>query len=349
MATPVSTTTRLLAWFDGNRRPLPWRRPADRADPYRVLVAEVMLQQTRVESVVPYYLRWTDGFPDFRALAAAPESEVLRMWEGLGYYRRARNLKRTAELVVAQHGGRLPSDPGALAALPGIGSYTAAAVRALAFGEAVIAADGNVRRVAARLAAATQRPSPVEAAMSLAALACGPRANEVTEALIELGALVCTPTRPDCQRCPLRTVCAAAASTAPERYPQPVPRAAVPLRERDALVAIVTTPRPALWLVQRPSGGLLGGLWGFPQVERGAWDAHGTVLAEVGPLRHAYSHFRLELRPLRVPPSRLCERVPGSQRVPLDDLGALPLSTLDRVLVRRLAAAGVLGGRYRAA
>ncbi len=364
-------TEALLAWFDHHQRELPWRRPQDRADPYRVLVAEVMLQQTRVDTVVPYYQAWLERFPTVAALASATEDEVLLAWEGLGYYRRARNLRAAAKAIVELHGGAVPTDRDALRALPGIGRYTSAALMATAFGQAIVAVDGNVRRVAARLSGSRQRVSELQAERDLAPLACGPRAAQVGEALIELGALLCTPLSPACDRCPLRPVCVAARTPDPGAFPATPPRSAVPVRRYWALVALthstpcepgaagpglgrsdVTEARPDaelgaspashVWLHKRPSEGLLGGMWGFPQTERRP-PASPLPGSQALPLvQHAYSHFRLELQPLLVGPATLVSWAPDAVAVPLERLATLPLSTVDRLVLQRLRAAGVI-------
>lgn len=363
-------TDALLAWFDRHKRPLPWRSEADRSDPYKVLVAEVMLQQTRVDVVVSYYLRWVRLFPSFAALAMAAEQDVLKAWEGLGYYRRARALRAAASMVEAEFGGCLPHEPAELRRLPGVGRYTAAAVRSLAFGEALIAVDGNVRRVAARVTASETEVSDAEAERLLAHLAVGPRGSEVAEALIELGALVCTPKRPSCAACPLRPSCAAGATENPAFVPTRRAARQVPLRKRVALVALEHQPTARVYLERRPENGLLGGLWGFPQVDAsdarwqssargatgrgpaggpaGTLDPEGPVIKAV---RHAYSHFRLELVPLRVPVSVIEDAAPHAVPVAIDEVDRLPLSAVDRMVLERLRAAGALrpaGERYRA-
>ena len=290
----------LLAHFERHARELPWRRPpaggagpGARRDPYAVLVAEIMLQQTRVDTVIPYFARWMRRFPDLAALAAASEGEVLRVWEGLGYYRRAGRLRRAAEVCVLEHGGRVPGGVAQLRRLPGVGAYTAAAVAAFAFDMPELPVDGNVRRVAARLRGDRGSPSDRDAAEALGPLLAGGRAGDAAEALMELGALVCTPRAPACPSCPLRSGCAAAAAGTPESFGAPVARRAPPKRRRWACVA---TDGGRVWLERRPERALLGGLWGFPQL-----DAEPDGARLLPPVRHAYSHFRLELVPAVVP------------------------------------------------
>jgi A/G-specific adenine glycosylase len=332
----------LLAWFARRARDLPWRR--DRT-PYRVWIAEVMLQQTRAATVAPYYRAWLERFPDVAALAAADEQQVLRAWEGLGYYRRARALHRAAREVVARRAGRLPDDEAGWRTLPGVGPYTAAAVAALAHGRRTVAVDGNVRRVGARLTA-TERPRDEALRAELLPLLPEEAPGRAVEALIELGATVCTPRAPACDACPLRPACAAAAEGAPERYPAPTVRRVPPTRRR---YAPVWRAQGRLWLERRPPGGLLGGMWGLPQREA---RPPGRALA---PIRHAYSHFRLELVPVVVDAAGPAAEPPlasdadagapdGEARwVAHHELSALPLSIVDRTALTRLREAGLLG------
>lgn len=325
-------TEALLFWFDEHRRALPWRNPAVRADPYRVWVSEVMLQQTRVDAVVGYFARWLRRFPDLPSLADASEQEVLRQWEGLGYYRRARNLHAAARAVVANHAGELPRSPEALQRLPGVGRYTARAVAALAYGRPLVAVDGNVRRVVARLHGLSRAPTDLGAEALLEPLVRGPRAAGVGEALIELGALVCSPRSPGCPACPLRPGCAAAATGRPDAFPAPNPRRRPPEVRRVALVA---ADAGAVWLARRPEHGLLGGLWGFPQVAAAPPGA-----ARLEEVRHAYSHFRLRLTPALVSPEALRRAAPDAgppEPVERGSLPSLPLSVVDRRVLAALA------------
>ncbi|MBX7213687.1 MAG: A/G-specific adenine glycosylase [Thermoflexales bacterium] len=317
---------RLLAWFEANRRDLPWRR--EPRDPYAVWMSEAMLQQTQVATVMPYFERWMRRFPDVRALAAAPLDDVLKAWEGLGYYARARNLHRAAQTIVAQ-GGRLPETVDGLCALPGIGRYTAGAIASLAFNRDAPALDGNVKRVLARLFAlgedwAGWQP-PIDLslgprgrtrddllwALDSALLPAG-RAGAFNEAMMELGATRCSPRAPDCPGCPLRTVCAAHAGGSPEAYPVSAPRAALP---RRLVVTAVLRDRDGRALMgQRPSRGLLGGLWEFVgsaplptealSAEEAASALEATLAQRTGlriavqaadfraETQHTYTHFR---------------------------------------------------------
>jgi len=301
-------------WFARARRPLPWRRDYD---PYGVWVSEMMLQQTQVETVLPYYRRWMERFPDVAALAAAPEADVLKAWEGLGYYARARNLHAAAREVVRRHGGRLPADAAALRALPGIGPYTAGAIASIAFNAPEPAVDGNVARVLSRLFALPQAPREPAGARALHTLAAAlvPRrgARDFNQGLMELGALVCRDRAPQCLLCPLRRWCRASAEGSPERYP---PRARRPERPRvDAVMALVEAG--GRWLLRRrPPRGLWGGLWEWPWAERKPGEppeeALARLLAELGlepaepaallgTVRHELTHREFEWHCYRAP------------------------------------------------
>lgn len=328
---PVLASRRpaLIDWFADRARDFPWRT---RRTPYRVWISETMLQQTRAATVVPYFERWMDRFPTVDALARADVADVLAAWEGLGYYRRAHALHRAARTITHELGGRWPDDMGGWRALPGVGPYTAAAVTALAFGAPVVAVDGNVRRVGARLLR-DGAPRDADVAAMLAPLLPASDPGRGTEALIELGATVCTPRAPACAACPLRPACAAAHAGDPEAYPTKRVRGPVPLRERWAVVAL--DPERGVWLERRPDDGLLAGLWGFPQLEER------PAGRELDPIEQVYSHFRLRLRPVVVP-ALATEHGDRARWTALDALADLPLSRVDRRLMERLAASGLL-------
>jgi A/G-specific adenine glycosylase len=255
----------LLAAYDAGKRKLPWR---GETDPYRIWVSEVMLQQTRVETVIPYYGKWMERFPTVEALAEAEEEEVLRMWQGLGYYSRARRLHEGARLVRERFGGVLPQRSEELEELPGVGEYTAGAVASIAFGEPVPAVDGNVRRVLARL---FDLPSPQRAQLrSLAAgLVDRSRPGDFNQALMELGALTCVPRAPRCEDCPLASECLALARGTVYQRPLRKARKPVPEVALGVLVAIAPTGSGewAFLMRRRPDTGLLAGMWEFPGVE----------------------------------------------------------------------------------
>ena len=305
-----------------------------------------MLQQTRVETVQPYYQRFLARFPDLEALASADEQDVLREWSGLGYYARARNLKRAAELMARDHAGTVPTDPAELAALPGVGRYTVGAVRSIAFGERAAVVDGNVRRVLSRL---TGEPALDSAALWSLAEELVPRAHpgDWNQALMELGATLCTPRRPDCPACPLRDSCAARESGRPEEFPAPRARPApTPVRALAGLL-VRRVPEPAVLMLRRPSRGLLGGLWELPNVEGDDEDALVRLLAErtglraeprdsVGELCHVFSHRSLTLRVVRLSrrSGRLRSNTKDASWCGLTATGERPLSTLMRKTLR---------------
>ncbi|MBD0275058.1 MAG: A/G-specific adenine glycosylase, partial [Acetobacteraceae bacterium] len=287
---PGKLAPRLLDWYDRHRRHLPWRMPpGERSDPYRVWVSEVMLQQVRVETVARHYQAFLDRWPTLEALAAAPLEEVLRGWSGLGRYARAHNLHACARLLVERHGGRLPEDEASLRALPGIGPYTAAAIRAIAFGhgDALPPVDGNVERVAARLFAcgwepgtpATQRRA--ELRRLAASLAPGARPGDHAQAIMDLGATVCPPRRPRCAACPVQDACASRARGVAEALvlgPKRDPRS-----KRFAAAFWVSRPEDgAVLLRRRPAKGPLGGTLEPPSTEwcpRRAWRTAEAVAA----------------------------------------------------------------------
>ena len=256
--------SRLAAWYDDHRRDLPWRRSRD---PYRIWVSEVMLQQTRVEVVVPYYERFLERFPDVGTLAAAGEAEVLALWSGLGYYGRARRLHAAARRIVHET-GNFPATPVALSRLPGIGSYTAAAVASIAFGEPVAVLDGNVERVAARLLACDgdpKRAAPRRRFFAVAEALLDPAdPGRSNQALMELGATVCAPRSPRCAECPLRSPCRARARGRVEDYPRPRPRRRP--RRLEMTAALVRHDGRFLLMRREETSALLAGTWELPWV-----------------------------------------------------------------------------------
>lgn len=257
----------LLNWFAVHQRDLPWRRSRD---PYRIWVSEVMLQQTRVEAVRPYYERWFERFPTPEDLAEAPEDDVLKAWEGLGYYSRARNLHSAVREVVERYGGEVPDDPEAVRSLPGVGPYTAGAILSIAFNRSEPAVDGNVLRVLARIYAIADdiMKSRTRTAMEALARELIPpgQAGAFNQALMELGALICTPTSPKCAVCPVASVCRAQAEGLTDQLP--VRSKARAPRPVDMVTGVLRRADGRLLLVRRPSEGLLGGLWEFPSGER---------------------------------------------------------------------------------
>jgi len=299
---------RLLGHFRATMRDLPWRR---RCTPYRVLVAEMMLQQTQVERVVDYFTRWMRRFPSMRALAEAPLDAVLKQWEGLGYYTRARNLHRAARLFVREHGSRVPRDFEALLAAPGIGRYTAGAILSIAYNMSVPVLDGNVARVLCRVFGVRRDPSkrPTRNLLWRLAGALIPdgEARDFNQALMEHGALVCTPAGPRCARCPVRPLCAAHAKGLQEKLPVKVRR---PRTIKHDIGVAVICERGRYLIQQRPDGALLAGLWEFPGGKREPRESIAACIrrelreelgieVEVGEeicrVDHGYTHYRLTL------------------------------------------------------
>jgi A/G-specific adenine glycosylase len=347
-------SSKLLAWYGQHKRSLPWR---DTPDPYRVWVSEIMLQQTQVETVIPYYQRWLARFPTIQDLAAAPLQDVLSLWEGLGYYSRARNLHRAAQIVTAELGGQLPADPARLLELPGIGRYTAGAIASIAFGADAAVLDGNVKRVLARLfdfRSDVKSPAGTTALWALAeSLVPHGQAGDYNQALMDLGATLCTPRAPDCAACPVRGNCQARKLGVQLERPVTHPR---PARPERLFAAGVVRKAGRVLLGQRPTGELLGGLWAFPSVEcrSGAqaghglrqalldeWGIHVSLGPQVQTLFHGFTHFRLTLHVFdcRWRSGRLRRGATGRRWVRLADLEAYPMSKTDRQIARALQAA----------
>ncbi|MBN1400955.1 MAG: A/G-specific adenine glycosylase [Anaerolineae bacterium] len=305
--TPLeSMTAALLAWYAGHKRDLPWRRTTN---PYHIWVSEVMLQQTRVETVIPYYSRFLERFPTIRALADASLDSVLVLWEGLGYYGRARHLHAAAQRVCTLHGGVLPSDQEALLALPGIGAYTAGAILSIAFGQRTVAVDGNVVRVICRLFDYAQDPSRVAGKRAIREMAekllGSAQPGEFNQALMELGATLCVSRAPLCDACPLAPQCLARCNQT--QYLRPIPKARAPVPEK-ALAAALIVARERILIVHRRPQGLLGGLWDLPMAEVEPPGSEGAALAQklrqqlgistsvgerLATIRHAYTHFKI--------------------------------------------------------
>ena len=254
---PREVATLLLAHFDRNRRHMPWRQTSD---PYAIWVSEVMLQQTRVGAVIPYYERWLAQFPDITTLADADTEQVLRAWEGLGYYSRARNLHAAARIVRERHGGRVPADAASLRTLPGIGAYTAGAVASIAYAQREPAVDGNARRVFSRLLDLPQPTIPQTERIARDYVPAD-RPGDFNQAVMELGALICTPANPRCIDCPVRPHCLAYARGTVDERPGKSQRRAVPTFDLACVVLLIGD---SVVLRQRPDSGLLAGFWEFP-------------------------------------------------------------------------------------
>jgi A/G-specific adenine glycosylase len=302
---PAPDPAALLEWYDRHRRHLPWRSPPGRqADPYHVWLSEIMLQQTTVKAVGPYYAKFLGRWPSVAALAAAPLDDVLKAWAGLGYYARARNLHACAAAVAKEHGGRFPDTEEGLRALPGIGGYTSAAVAAIAFDRRAVAIDGNIERVVARLfAVETELPAAkVKIRARADALLPSERFGDFTQALMDLGATICTPKKPACGICPWMDVCTARGRDDVESFPRKAPKVEGKLRRGASFV--VTRVDGFVLVRTRPSKGLLGGMTEVPST---AWShdfnendalTHAPLKAKwrklPGVVEHGFTHFPLQ-------------------------------------------------------
>lgn len=305
---PSLISSLLLTWYESNARSLPWR---GRADSYAVWVSEIMLQQTRVETVIPYFERWMRRFPTLESLAGASQQDVLVAWEGLGYYSRARNLQYTAQIIMDKYGGKLPCDVRLLRKLPGIGRYTAAAIASIAFGLDEPALDGNIRRVLARLFDVTEDARSPQGERKLWELAAANlptgRAGDYNQALMDLGASICIPRAPDCLRCPLSGECQAYRLGVQELRPVLAKKPAIPHYQ---VTAAILTRGDQVLIARRPPHGLLGGLWEFPGGKQQEGEdlpaclrreimeelgVHISIGNSFGVYQHAFTHFRITL------------------------------------------------------
>jgi A/G-specific adenine glycosylase len=345
---PTDLAGRLLAWYDRHARTLPWRaRPGERADPYRVWLSEIMLQQTTVVAVGPYFRDFMARWPTVHDLAAADLDAVLHAWQGLGYYARARNLHKCARVVSAEHGGRFPETEAELLRLPGIGAYTAAAIAAIAFGRKATVMDGNVERVIARLfAVADPLPGAKPALRRLAgSLTPDRRAGDYAQAIMDLGATICLPRKPKCLLCPWADACRARHEGIVESLPA---RSAKPERpKRHGIVFWTVRKDGAVLLRRRPESGLLGGMIEVPSTD---WRAEPWTLDEAMPaaplsadwrpldgiVRHGFTHFELELSLVVGHARNGCTR--EALWCPVDRLSDYALPTLMKKVVRHALA-----------
>jgi A/G-specific adenine glycosylase len=342
-----------LKWYQRKGRQLPWRGIPS---PYATLVSEIMLQQTRVDTVIPYFERWMGKYPTVAALASASEQEVLSLWEGLGYYSRARNLHHAAQLIVKDHQGEIPDDVDTLGKLPGIGRYTAGAIASMAFGKDVPALDANIRRVLAR---AFNVDEPVESRagkerlwqLAQSHLPRG-RAGDFNQALMDLGAMICLPKNPLCADCPLADLCQAKALGLQEQ--RPVLKKKGPIPHYQVVAAVISRDGKYL-LARRPSKGLLGGMWEFPggKVEAGEKNEAGLrreiqeelgVDVEVGQCigsyKHAYTHYRISLSAFSCTITSKAEpralEAAEIRWVEPSELGSYPMGKVDRLISRQV-------------
>lgn len=302
---PEQFSQAVLDWFDVHgRHDLPWQQ---NINPYRVWVSEIMLQQTQVSTVLNYFDRFMAALPDVQALAEAPEDEVLHLWTGLGYYTRARNLQKTAKIVVAQHGGEFPRSVEQLTELPGIGLSTAGAIASISMGIRAPILDGNVKRVLARYVAQEGYPGEPTVARQLWAVAerftPHARANHYTQAMMDLGATLCTRSKPSCLLCPLERSCEAHFLGLETRYPIPKPRKSIP--QKRTLMPLLANAQGEILLYRRPSTGLWGGLWSLPELDafddlQHLADQHALALGnhqQLPGVLHTFSHFQLSIEP----------------------------------------------------
>ncbi len=342
----------LLEWYAIHARQLPWR---DHPDPYAIWISEIMLQQTRVETVFDYFNRWMQAFPDIETLANAAEQAVLKQWEGLGYYSRARNIHKTARILLHDYDGKLPADPHQLQKLPGIGRYTAAAITSIAFGMDQAALDGNIRRVLSRvfdIDLPIRTPASEKLFWKLAEqnLPAG-QAGDYNQALMDLGASICLPSRPKCLLCPVQKFCLAFERGVQEQ--RPVIPEKKPIPHYVVTAAILQRDQQFL-LAQRPANGLLGGLWEFPggkqeagetltgALEREIMEELGSTISvekHFGEYQHAYTHFRVTLHAF------LCSLIEGEPQpieasqlawVSLEQLPEYPMGKIDRMIADQL-------------
>ncbi len=338
---------RVVRWQSrAGRNDLPWQGTRD---PYAIWVSEIMLQQTQVATVVPFYARFMERFPDIATLAAAPLDDVMRLWSGLGYYSRARNLHRAAQLIMTRHGGLFPETRADIEQLPGVGRSTAAAIAGFAFGARAAILDGNVKRLLARhfLVEGFPGDRAVEGELWSLAESLLPRRDVAIyiQGLMDLGAMICTTRRPGCSRCPLRVTCAARIADRVDELPAPRPRRKVPLR---ATIMAVLRHNGDVLLEKRPASGVWGGLWSLPELatdadpSRAVAQRFGCNVRQVGRLasmRHTFTHFTLEIRPVLVDVDVSTPHAaePGSMWLPLEAAATAALPAPIKRLLARLS------------
>lgn len=345
-------SARLLRWFRKHQRDLPWRKTKD---PYLIWVSEIMLQQTQVQTVLPYYRRWAKSFPSVQALAGAPQSRVLKHWEGLGYYSRARNLHKGAKLVIREHGGKVPDTLAAISKLPGIGRYTAGAILSIAYDKSLPVLDGNVKRVVSRLFCLKENGAS-SASLGILwktaeQLLPKKNAGDFNQALMELGATVCTVKNPSCSICPVRKLCQAEAQNKQEEFPPK--KAATPAKKIEVSAAVIERGGK-IFIQQRPHHGLMGGLWEFPGGKRQKNESPDDCLRreireELGvdilvreklmTLKHSYTQFYVTLHVYRcrLPAGRIRARACEQWKWVLpEELPAFPFPAANAKIVKHL-------------
>ncbi|HNY49383.1 MAG TPA: A/G-specific adenine glycosylase [Smithella sp.] len=343
---------KLTSWYRRNQRSLPWRKTGD---PYRIWISEIMLQQTQVDTVIPYYHRFLKAFPSVSRLAYAPLQDVLKVWENLGYYSRARNLHAAAKVIVEKFSGQIPDNFEDIKSLPGIGQYTAGAISSIAYGQNIPAVDGNVRRILCRLFAIRKPIDDAKAHKQLQTLAASlvpvKHPGDFNQALMDLGATICKAKNPDCSRCPVADLCQARLRDLQNVLP--ITRKTPSVPHRQAAAAVIRNAKGMLLVVQRPASGLLASLWKLPggfveadqdlkeSLKRNVKDELGIYIRpgeHLASVNHIYTHFRLtlhayECRFLKGTPKPLgCQ---NWQWASLADLKKLPLSKIDRMIVRQ--------------
>jgi len=304
MSNPL--TIKLLSWFDQHgRKDLPWQKPIS---PYRVWISEIMLQQTQVATVIPYFQRFMHHFPNVVSLANSDLDSVFHLWTGLGYYARARNLHQAAKIIVAKHNNTIPEDLETLIALPGIGRSTAGAILSIAFQKPCPILDGNVKRVLCRYLALSGYPGEKTVEKNLWKIASEftptTRCRDYTQAIMDLGALICTRNKPKCSQCPLSSTCIAFKQNLTDRLPEPKPRTALPLKHTQFL--IMQNQKGQILLEKRPLKGIWGGLWSFPEYAEKNINlhVHKQYKCNIGSIRkgesirHSFTHFHLEIVPI---------------------------------------------------
>jgi A/G-specific adenine glycosylase len=340
----------LMIWYKRNQRSLPWRKTND---PYRIWISEIMLQQTQVDTVIPYYHRFLKAFPTVPSLARAPLQNVLKVWENLGYYSRARNMHAAAGMIVEKFGGQIPDNWGEIKSLPGIGLYTAGAILSIAYGQAIPAVDGNVRRILCRLFAIRKPVDDTREQKQLQKLAASlipiRHPGDFNQALMDLGATICKAKNPDCSRCPIANLCQARLHDFQNVLPIIRKTPAIP--HRQAAAAVIHNSKGMLLIVQRPASGLLASLWKLPggfikadedmekSLRRSVKEELGISIRprkHLASVNHTYTHFRITLQAYECSLLKGAPKPLGCQDwrwASLADLKKLPLSKIDRMIM----------------